>query len=280
MEYQMNLEQVSAYRKQMEEDEKSSATIRKYVHDIMHFYRYLGEDKTFRKETVIAYKQELKENYQLSSANSMLVALNGFFKFCDWRECAVRTFKMQKQMFYDKERELTKEDYRKLVQAAEREGKERLALLMQTIAATGIRVSELEYITREAVQSGRAQVSCKGKRREILITRELRKKLLKYCRDKKIGSGCIFRTQRGKCLGRGAVWAEMKKLCARAGVAARKVFPHNLRHLFARTYYQMRKDIVYLADILGHSSINTTRIYTVTNTEEHERLLARLGLVV
>jgi len=280
MEYQMNLEQISAYQRKLKEDEKSDATIRKYVHDVMYFYQYLGEDRTFQKETVIAYKQELKARYQLSSANSMLVALNGFFAFCGCRECTVRTFKIQKQMFYDRERELTKEDYQKLVRTAEQEGRERLALLMQTIAATGIRVSELEYITREAVQAGRAQVSCKGKCREILITKELRKKLLRYCREKEIRSGCVFRSRTGRRLSRGAVWAEMKKLCARAGVAACKVFPHNLRHLFARTYYKKRKDIVYLADILGHSSINTTRIYTVTNANEHERLLARLGLVV
>lgn len=279
MEHVMNLGQIDDYIRKMTEDEKSSATIQKYAHDIRCFYQYLDETKRFGKEVVIAYKQQMKERYQLSSANSMLVALNGFLAFMGWEDCVVRLYKIQRKLFGQKEKELSKEEYERMIRTAEAKGAKRLSVLMQTIAGTGIRVSELRYITVEAVRMGRAEVSCKGKSREIMISKELRRMLLRYCKNNGIGEGCIFQTKKGTCISRGTVWAEMKRLCSEAGVMPGKVFPHNLRHLFARTYYKKRKDIVYLADILGHSSINTTRIYTITDAREHEKLISGLGLV-
>ncbi len=272
--------QLTLYFEHLRREEKSAATVEKYHRDIRSFYHFLPDDKQIDKERVIAYKQELALRYKTSSVNSMLVALNGLFSFLGWNECRVRLFKMQRQIFCDSERELTKEEYFRLLESAKQRRNQRLQLLMQTICATGIRVSELPFITKQALEAGYALVRCKGKERKVLIPRPLQKKLLQYSLQQKIHAGSIFITKSGRPLNRSNIWAEMKRLCAMAQVEARKVFPHNLRHLFAITYYRLQHDIVRLADILGHSNIETTRIYTVTSGQEHGKQLDRLGLVI
>ena len=209
----------------------------------------------------------------------MLVSLNCFFTFLGKQEYRIRTLRIQRKLFRDDSRELTRAEYDRLIAAAQSAGKSRLALLMETICATGIRVSEVQYITVEAVEKGRAEISLKGKIRTILIPGKLRRKLLKYARKNKTVSGKIFLTRNGKGMSRKQVWAEMKAICEKAGVAPSKVFPHNLRHLFARTFYKVCRDVAKLADVLGHSSIETTRIYLITTGAEHARQLERLGLV-
>lgn len=261
------------------EDEKSTVTVEKYMRDIHTFARYVG-DGEITKAAVLSYKEQLGEKYAVASANSMLAALNCFFRFCGWNDLCVKQFKVQKKAFCPAEKELTKEEYRRLVNAAEQKHNERLSLLIQTICATGIRVSELSYITAEAVQKGQATVSCKGKTRTIFIVATLQKKLLRYAKEQHITSGAIFITKSGKPMNRCNIWREMKALCVEAGVAPSKVFPHNLRHLFARTFYSMEKDIAKLADILGHTNINTTRIYIVTTGAEHRRKMEHMRLVV
>lgn len=261
------------------EDEKSTVTVEKYMRDIHTFARYVG-DGEITKAAVLSYKEQLGEKYAVASANSMLAALNCFFRFCGWHNLCVKQFKAQKKAFCPAEKELTKEEYRRLVNAAEQKHNERLSLLIQTICATGIRVSELSYVTAEAVQKGQATVSCKGKTRTIFIVATLQKKLIRYAKEQHIASGAIFITKSGKPMNRCNIWREMKALCTEAGVAPSKVFPHNLRHLFARTFYSMEKDIAKLADILGHTNINTTRIYIVTTGAEHRRKMEHMRLVV
>ena len=227
---------------------------------------------------MLAYKAQLGSTYAVSGANSMLAAINAFFRFCGWHELCVKPFKVQRQAFCPEEKELTRAEYQRLLEAAERD--ERLSLVIQTICGTGIRVSELQYITIEALQKGEAAVSCKGKTRRTFIVAALRKKLIRYARRRGITSGAVFLTKNGRPLSRTAVWRGMKALCAAAAVDPRKVFPHNLRHLFARTFYSLEKDIAKLADILGHASIDTTRIYIVTTGAEHRRKMEHMKLVV
>lgn len=272
-------QRVEMFEQYLCEDEKSAVTIEKYMRDIRAFAHYVGSGDITRAG-VLAYKKWLGERYAVASANSMLAALNCFFRFCGWQELCVKQFKVQKKAFCPVEKELTKEEYRRLVNAAEDKHNERLSLLLQTICATGIRVSELAYITAEAVQKGQAVVSCKGKTRTIFIIAPLQKKLMRYAKAHRIISGAIFVTRSGKPMDRCNIWREMKALCARAGVAPGKVFPHNLRHLFARTFYSMEKDIAKLADILGHTNINTTRIYIVTTGVEHRRRMEHMRLVL
>lgn len=261
------------------EDEKSTLTVEKYMRDICVFATYVRTGE-ITKAIVLSYKEKLGENYAVASANSMLAALNHFFRFCGWHELCVKQFKVQKKTFCSAEKELTKEEYRRLVRVAEQKHNERLSLLIQTICATGIRVSELAHITVEAVQKGQAVVSCKAKTRTVFIIAALQKKLLHYVREQGITSGAIFITKTGKPMNRCNIWREMKALCTEAGVAPSKVFPHNLRHLFARTFYSMEKDIAKLADILGHTNINTTRIYIVATGAEHQRKMENMRLVV
>ena len=211
--------------------------------------------------------------------NGALVAVNQFFKFLGWQECVVKGLRIQRKLFRDDRRELTRNEYERLLAAAHGLGRERLALLMETICATGIRVSEVRYITVEAVASGRAEISLKGKLRTILIPGKLCRKLKKYVKQQKIASGEVFLTRSGKRMSRKQIWAKMKAVCRKAEVAPSKVFPHNLRHLFARIFYQVCRDVVKLADVLGHSSIETTRIYLISTGAEHARQLDRLGLV-
>ena len=208
----------------------------------------------------------------------MLAAVNGLFRFLGWG-IRVKFLKVQRRLFRDQSRELAREEYDLLVDTARDGGKERLALLMEAVCATGVRVSEVKYLTVEAAQCGRAEIALKGKIRMILLPNKLCRKLLKYARKQKIASGEIFLTRSGRSLSRRQIWAEMKQLCKATGVASEKVYPHNLRHLFARTFYQACKDIARLADVLGHSSIETTRIYLVTTGAEQVRQLDRLGLV-
>lgn len=274
----LKLEMVMDMERTMREEEKSRATIEKYMRDVRAFIRYIGEDVQLTKELVIAFKGNLGENYALSSANSMLTAVNYFLKWLGMPECTVRTFKVQRETFRTEGRELTLEEYHRLLDAAAQSGNDRLNMVMQTICSTGIRISELQFITVDALHSRRARVSMKGKSRTVILPLELCRMLKKYVKDKNIQSGSIFVTRNGKPLDRSNILHSMKKLCRQAGVAVTKVFPHNLRHLFAVTYYKAKKNISHLADLLGHSSIDTTRIYTAISCEEQERQLDDLGL--
>lgn len=270
-----------AYLHQLECDEKASATIEKYRHDINLFYEFLPDEKVLTKEDAIRYKQYLIEKgYAATSINSMRVAMNSFLSYIGAADCRVRLLKQQRRIFCEMEKELTRDEYLRLVSAAQRNGNMRLALILQTICSTGIRVSELEYITFSALKRQEAQVHCKGKIRKVLLPKTLCTRLLAYCREQDIRTGSVFVTHKGKPMNRSNIWAAMKRLCALAGVAAQKVFPHNLRHLFARTFYKQHKDIVRLADVLGHSSVDTTRIYTLTSGIEQLGQLARMRLLI
>ena len=276
---QLTVEQIASYGQFLYREERSSGTIEKYLRDINTFVQWLG-DRDVTKELTATWKScLLEQGYAPVTINSMLSALNGLFKFLGWNECQVKLLKIQRRLFRDTNRELTRSEYDRLLATAKELGRDRLALLIETIGATGIRVSEVKYITVEAARKGKAEISLKGKIRVILLSAKLCRKLLKYAKKQKTASGAIFRTKSGKELSRRQIWAELKGLCKHAGVAPTKVFPHNLRHLFATIFYKACKDIVKLADVLGHSSIETTRIYLVTSGTEHQRQLERLGLV-
>ena len=268
---------IAGFREHLILEERSAATIQKYIRDVKAFTEYAIGAVT--KETVIAYKKHLQEHYAVRSVNSMLAAVNRFFREMGWFGCIVKALKIQREAFRSKERELSKEEYFRLLEAAKENGNTRLYLLMQTLCATGIRVSEVKYITVEAARRGRTDISLKGKIRTILIPAKLCRKLLKYAQKHKTASGEIFLTRSGKSLSRRQIWAELKRLCKYAGVEPSKVFPHNLRHLFATTFYKACRDIVKLADVLGHSSIETTRLYLAASGAEHARQMERLGLV-
>ena len=260
------------------EEEKTEATLKKYAYDVKSFSDWCGERALDRK-LVLEYKEYLGSIYAPASINSILSSLNAFFNFCRLYNLKVKALKIQRQLFMSKEKELSKQEYEKLLRAAKSKGNERLYLVMQTICASGIRVSELKCITAEAVKSGRATIRLKGKTRVVILSRQLCKILSNYMKRKDIRSGPIFVTKGGKPLDRSNIWSDMKKLCESAGVDRAKVFPHNLRHLFARSYYSAQKDIVRLADILGHSSVDTTRIYTMETGEVHRRQIEALGLL-
>lgn len=260
-------------------EERSEGTIEKYLRDVRKFFCWLA-DKSLEKAQVSAWRAQLRsDGYTPETVNSMIVALNRFLDFIGCSDCRVRTLRIQRKLFRRQERELTRAEYERLVQTAERKGQQRLALLLEAITATGIRVSEVKYLTVEAARAGRAEIALKGKIRVILLPNKLCRKLLKYAKKQKTVSGEIFLTKNGKSLSRRQIWSEMKHLCKFAGVEASKVFPHNLRHLFATVFYQACKDIAKLADVLGHSSIETTRIYLVTSGTEHARQLAHLRLI-
>ena len=270
---------ITKFKTYLQNEEKSSNTIEKYIRDVKAFADYVNNlDVT--KEMVIAYKSKLvSDNYAVRSVNSMIASMNSFFAFIGWQDLKVKSIKLQRQIYCPEEKELTKAEYLRLVNTAKQKGNERLNLLIQTICGTGIRVSELQYITVEAVKCGEAVVSLKGKTRSVFIVRELKKKLLRYAAEQGIKSGAIFITRNGKPLSRTNIWREMKNLCEQADVNPDKVFPHNLRHLFARTFYGIEKDIAKLADILGHSSINTTRIYIITMGNEHRQRMESMRLI-
>ena len=272
-------ELINRYAAFLREQEKSVSTVQKYVHDLGVFCEHMaGEPLT--KTAVICWKEQLTGSYASASVNTMIAAANGLFDFCGWVDLKVKPLKIQKSMFCDEGKELTRAEYARLVNAAQQEGNERLSLVIQTICATGIRVSELKFITAEAVRSGKAEISNKGKRRTIFLPEKLRRTLKKYLQKQKRTVGCVFVTKTGKPLDRSNIWRDMKALCESAGVEQGKVFPHNLRHLFARTYYSLEKDLSRLADILGHSNVNTTRIYTIESGTIHAKQMERMGLII
>lgn len=271
--------QLFAFVDHLRGEERSEGTTQKYLRDVRKFLNWL-QQRMLNKNEVSNWKaQLLSDGYAPETVNSMVVALNRFLSFIDRTDCRVRTLRIQRKLFRRQERELTRSEYERLVETAKGTGKERLALLLESIAATGIRVSEVQYLTVEAAKTGRTEISLKGKIRVILLPHKLCCKLLKYAKKQKTASGQIFLTRNENALSRKQIWAEMKALCKTAGVAEDKVFPHNLRHLFAREFYKICRDVVKLADILGHSSIETTRIYLLSTGEEHVKQLSRLRLI-
>lgn len=269
MNYIMEIQRFEQY---LRTEEKSAATIEKYLRDIRCFCDFLT-DRPISKEETIAYKEYLTAEYAPSSVNSMLAALNCFLRFIGRADACVKQLKIQRQIFSREDKELTKAEYQRLVKAA---GSTRISLVIQTICGTGIRVSELQYITVEAVRAGKAVVNCKNKTRVIFIPTSIQKLLKPYIKKSGITAGSVFVTKSGKPLNRKNIWRDMKALCERAGISPNKVFPHNLRHLFARTFYSVDKDIIRLADLLGHSNVNTTRIYTIETGNEHRHRLERV----
>lgn len=270
---------VAEFKEHLILEEKSEITIKKYIHDIKTFSMYT-QNIVITKETVIAYKKHLQENYAVRSVNSMLASINSLFAFLGWHDLRVKSLKLQQQVFCPEEKELTRAEYARLCRMAEHKHNERLNLILQTICGTGIRVSELQFITVEAVKQGEAVVNCKAKTRSVFIVKKLKQKLLRWAAKQGIKSGMIFVTRTGKPISRTNIWREMKALCEEANVNPGKVFPHNLRHLFARVFYGIEKDIAKLADILGHSSINTTRIYIISTGTEHRRRMENMHLIL
>ena len=257
----MRQEDVAEFCRYLQGEERSQGTIETYRREIRAFAATLPENRVVTKEVVVAWKETLAKRYAVSTVNGKLAALNGLFSFLGWRECRVKPLRRQRELFRDKGRELDKGEYLALLAAARRRGSQRLYHVMQTLGATGIRVSELVFVTVEALAAGRALVHCKGKRRAVLLPQKLCRALQGYCRARGITAGPVFVTRTGRPVDRSNLWREMQALCSRAGVEARKVFPHNFRHLFARAFYALDKDLAKLADLLGHASIETTRIY-------------------
>ena len=273
-------ETITGFINHLHLEEKSANTIEKYARDVKAFAVYLNGN-VVSKDLVIEYKQKLiADGYAVSSINSMLAAVNSLFDYLEWVDCKVKSIKIQRQIYCPENKELSRAEYLRLVETAERNHNHRLNMILQTIGGTGIRISELKFITVEAVKSGTVEVACKGKNRVIFIVKKLKKKLLRYAAERHIKAGTIFITKSGKPVNRTNVWREMKALCKQAHVNPDKVFPHNLRHLFARTFYKLEKDIAKLADILGHSSINTTRIYIISTGYEHLKRMENMRLVV
>ena len=270
---------IAEFKEHLILEERSEITIEKYIRDVKAFAKYT-QNSAITKETVITYKKYLQENYAVRSVNSMLASINNFFVFLGWHDSKVKSLKLQQQVFCPEEKELTKAEYARLCRTAERKHNERLNLILQTICGTGIRVSELQYITVEAVKNGEAVVNSKAKTRSVFIVKELKQKLLRYAAEQGIKSGMIFVTRTGKPISRTNIWREMKALCEEANVNPQKVFPHNLRHLFARVFYGIEKDIAKLADILGHSSINTTRIYIISTGTGHRHRMENMRLII
>lgn len=260
-------------------EEKSSSTIDKYIRDITVFMVWCKETE-LNKSVVLEYKQDIVEKYAPASVNSILSSLNSFFAYTEWYDLKLKALKIQRQIFASRDKGLTKAEYERLLFAAKQKKNQSLYYLMQTICATGIRVSELKAITVSAIKCGQAAINCKGKMRIVFLPKQLCKMLKNYIKENNIKSGSVFVSKNGKPLDRSNIWSDMKKLCESAGVAKGKVFPHNLRHLFARTYYSIQKDVVRLADILGHSNVNTTRIYTMEVGEIHRKQIQRLGLLI
>ena len=283
-------DKIAEFAAHLRENERAAATVEKYVRDVKSFFAFLDschcEERSdvaissLSKENVIAYKSYLTEHYAVRSVNSMIASLNSFFDFLGRSDLKLRSLKMQREVYCEESRELTRSEYERLCRAAEAKHNERLNLILQTICGTGIRVSELRFITVEAVRRGEAAVSLKGKTRTVLLVKPLQKKLLRYITERGIASGAVFVTRSGKPMSRTNIWREMKALCREADVDPRKVFPHNLRHLFARIFYGLDKDIAKLADILGHSSIDTTRIYIISSGTEHRRRMEAMHMIL
>lgn len=268
---------IGKYRLFLQEEEKAAATVEKYVRDVAHFARWLGE-QALTREAVLNYKAILAASRAATGVNAALSSLSAFFSFLNRPDLRIKKIKIQRSLYAKEERELSKEEYHRLLKAAERRSR-RLFLLMQTLCAAGLRVSELSAVTVESLADGRAMVNNKGKRRTVFLPYRLCTALKKYCRQINRTTGAVFVTRNGKPLDRSNIWREMKRLAHLATVAGSKVFPHNLRHLFARTFYEQQKDIVRLADLLGHASINTTRIYTLESGATHWEKIQHLGLL-
>lgn len=269
---------IENFKNHLINEEKASATLEKYIRDIKAFFEWISGTE-IDKQKVLNYKEYLIGKFAPTSVNSVLSSLNSFFEFNNWYELKVKMLKIQKQIFAQNDKELSKTEYERLLDAAKAKSNQRLYLLMQTICSSGIRVSELQYVTVEAIKLRKATINCKGKMRIVILPKELCRMLTEYAKTQKITSGSVFVTKTGKPLDRSTIWKMMKALCESAKVSKYKVFPHNLRHLFARTFYTLQKDIVRLADILGHSSVNTTRIYTMESGEIHRRQIQKLGLL-
>lgn len=269
---------INEYCQWLRQNEKSRGTITKYGYYLEHLRLFLN-GREISKELLLQWKQELRWKLSPSTVNCALAALNGFLRYEEWDHLTVRFVKVARRIFCQEQRDLSKQEYCRLIETAEAQGKERMALLMQTVCSTGIRISELPYITVEAASRQFAEVDCKGKIRRVLLTGELCRRLKAYARRKNITSGTIFVTRTGKPLDRSNIWREMKKLSQESGVAKEKIFPHNLRHLFAKVYYSMERDLLRLSDILGHSNINTTRIYTMESGGTHIRQLEKMDLL-
>lgn len=272
-------EMLLQYQEYLYEEEKTTATIKKYICDLKKLLDY-ASGKEITKRLMIGYKEDLRKWYKLTSINSFLVAANRFFEYLGWYDLRVKTYRIQKEVFVPENRDLSRAEYKKLVQAALKKGKKRLAMILQTICATGIRISELSSVTVESVMEGIVEIYCKGKQRLVLLPKKLQRKLLRYIQGNGIVSGAVFCTSGGKAVDRSNVWKEMKLLGEEAEVPEEKVYPHNLRHLFAKEFYAVEKDIAKLADVLGHSSIETTRGYVKTTSDEHQKQLDRMKLVV
>ena len=270
---------IQEYLVYLKEQERSNATIEKYAHDLYSLLSFF-KDGIFNKSMLIDWKQRLIAQYAPASVNTKLAAINGYLQFKGWHQLILKPLKIQRSLFLEEEQELTRQEYVRLVRAAQKRENERLSLVIQTICATGIRVSELRFITVEAIYQGRAEISNKGKIRVVFLPNTLRKLLKKYAKKQKKTAGAVFTTRTGKVLDRSNIWRDMKKLCADAQVSEKKVFPHNLRHLFARTFYSIEKDLSRLADILGHTNLTTTRIYTAESGNVHARQMERLKLIV
>ena len=269
---------IITFKEHLTLEEKSENTIDKYIRDISFFMGWLN-GREITKTLALEYKNELCKKYVPASVNATIASVNSFLNFMEWYDIRIKALKIQRQIFINKSKELTKGEYEKLLKAAKSKKNERLYYLIQTIASTGIRVSELSYITTASVHSGRAIINCKGKMRIVILPKELCKLLKGYIKENNIKNGSVFVSRNGKPLDRSHLWKMLKALCETAGVSKDKVYPHSFRHLFARTYYSLQKDIVRLADILGHSSVNTTRIYTMSTDEVHRKQIQRLGLL-
>lgn len=272
-------QEIQDYCKWLDSCERSQETIRRYQYHLIQFMEFM-DNRPVTKEMVILWKSCLREIMAPVTVNGALAALNGFFGFCVWDDCKARFLKITKKIFCPESRELSKQEYHRLVSTALDQGNERLALILETICCSGIRVSELPFITVEAAHRGQADVDCKGRIRTVLLTTELCERLLDYAERKGVKEGKIFVTRTGKALDRSNIWREMKALGHDAGVSREKIFPHNLRHLFARTYYGMTKDLSKLADILGHRDINTTRIYMIESGSKHRKQLEKMRLLM
>lgn len=278
--YQVSKEHIVQYREQMKKEEKSEATIEKYIRDLNKLLQFT--DNYISKDLLIAYKKYLKDTkkYKISSINSFLAAANHFLKSMKWNECCVKSYRTQNSLFEPDCKNLTKEDYFQLIKTAKGEDNLRLSCLIQTIGATGIRISELRYVTVESVKQGIITIYSKGKYRKILIPSQLKELLLDFAQKNGYKTGVLFRTTSGNPVNRSNIWKEMKKLAKKAGINEKKIFPHNFRHLFAKTFYEIDHDIAKLSDLLGHSSITTTQIYIRSSIDEHQRKLEKMHLIL
>ena len=271
---------VAAFAAHLRREERSESTVEKYCRALASLRRELPRQGALDRPALLAWKRGVAQRYSPATVNTMIAAVNSYCEYIGRQDCCLSSLRVQRRIFREQSRELTRGEYLRLLEAAQRQGNDRLRLIMETLGSTGIRISELRFVTAEAVRRGRATVDCKGKRREIMLPKTLRRMLESWLRRSGVTSGPVFVSAAGKPLDRSNIWRELKRLCSAARVDSRKVFPHNFRHLFAVIYYKMYKDMSKLADLLGHSSINTTKIYLMESGRTHERQLERLGMVL